>query len=153
MTRISIAVALLMLSASAMAQQSPTSGTMPPPDLSFVPEHLHQIPDFGKPRGTRALSEPALRHQIEAIEAGGPDYDAMTPRIAQTLRGQIDLIRPSLADQWGALQSLKFKYPTQGGDVYEARFERARVRWVIVYSKAQEKISAIAFKTLAQWES
>src|SRR6476659_4135039 len=68
MTRISIPVALLMLSASAMAQQSPTSGTMPPPDLSFVPEHLHQIPDFGKPRGTRALSEPALRHQIEAIE-------------------------------------------------------------------------------------
>jgi hypothetical protein len=36
----------------------------------------------------------ALRHQIEAIESGQPDYGAMTPSTATMLRGQI---QPELA--------------------------------------------------------
>jgi len=145
--------ALLLISASAVAQDSPTANTAPPPDLSFAPEYLHAAPDFLPGPGTRSITEAALRHQIAAIEAGGPDYAAMTPKIAEALRSQVGQILPPLAQQWGPLQSLKFKYPTPGGDVFEARFERARVRWVIVWSKAQGKISAIAFRTLAQWES
>jgi len=145
--------ALLLIPASALAQSGPSPDAPPPPNLAFVPEDLHLVPKFMGAGGSHANSEQALRHQIEAIEAGAPDYAAMTPKIAETLRVQVGQILPPLAQQWGRLQSLKFQYPTQGGDVYEARFERARVRWVIVLSKEKDKISAIAFKTLTQSES
>ena len=145
--------ALLIISTPALAQSGASPDAPPPPNLAYVPEELHTLPNFLGPRGNHAKSEQALRHQIEAIQAGAPDYDAMTPKIADTLRMQVGRIMPPLASQWGRLVSLKFQYPTVGGDVYEARFEYARVRWAILGSETQKKIAGRAFQTLAQRES
>jgi hypothetical protein len=92
--------------------------------------------------------EKALRHQIEAIEVGQPDYDAMTQDTAKKLRGQFSGIAPAPAQQWGALLSLNFRRATPREDVYEARFEKARVQWIIAQNR-QGKITGIAFKTLS----
>lgn len=53
----------------------------------------------------------------------------------------------------GAAGVAELQYPTAGGDVFEARFEHARVRWAIVWSQTQNKVAGLAFKTLAPRES
>jgi hypothetical protein len=95
-----------------------------------------------------ARFEQALRHQIEAIEAGQPDYDVMTPKTADQLRNQFARIQPAPAQQWGTLLSLRFQRSTPREDVYEARFEKARVQWIIAQNQ-KGKITGIAFKTLS----
>ena len=95
-----------------------------------------------------ARFEQALRHQIEAIEAGQPDYDVMTPKTADQLRNQFARIQPAPAQQWGTLVSLRFQRSTPREDVYEARFEKARVQWIIAQNQ-KGKITGIAFKTLS----
>jgi hypothetical protein len=94
-------------------------------------------------------AEQALRHQIQAIEAGQPDYTAMQARTANQLRTQITNIQPSLNTQWGALQSLKLRRAAWGIATYEATFERAHVEWRIACQNSQGKITGLAFKTLS----
>lgn len=137
-----LTAALLLVTAPAFAEEAPIP-SLPPdvvlqaPQLSFIPR---KTPHPG--------SEQALRHQIEAIAAGQPDYDAMTPSTAGQLRNQFAGIAPAPALQWGALLSLEFQRYTAQTDVYEARFQKARVRWVIALNR-QGKITGIAFKTLS----
>ena len=137
-----LTAALLLVTAPAFAEEAPIP-PLPPevvlqaPQLSFIPS---KTPHPG--------SEQALRRQIEAIEAGQPDYDAMTPNTAKLLRGQFSEIRPAPARQWGALISMKLRHSTPREDVYEARFEKARVQWVIALDR-RGKVTGLAFKTLS----
>lgn len=111
----------------------------------------NQLAGWAGPASPRCAggAEQALRHQIESIEAGQPDYDAMQEKTANELRHQIGGIQPSLNRQWGALASLKLRRSVQGTAVYEAKFERARVEWRISCQNLQGKITGLAFKTLS----
>jgi hypothetical protein len=91
----------------------------------------------------------ALRHQIDAIQAGQPDYDAMEKYTANALRDQIARIEPSLTAQWGKLVSLKSVRHMPAAGTYEAQFERARVRWQITCASTQGKITGLSFQTLS----
>jgi hypothetical protein len=130
--------AFLLMAAPCFAQTDPMALPSRPEGEASFPLTVSTSPRFEK----------ALRHQIDAIEAGQPDYDAMTAKTADRLRGQFAGIHPALAQQWGALISLKFRHSTPREDVYEARFEKARVQWIIAQNR-QGKIIGIAFKTLS----
>jgi hypothetical protein len=113
------------------------------------------VPPIYTPRRARMTpgpgTEEALRHQIAAIEAGQPDYHALSTGTANQLRYQVARIQPALSRQWGTFVSLQFLGGTaRGADIYEARFEHAQVRWEIGSLDGHGKITAIAFKTLDQ---
>ncbi|MGZ3196494.1 MAG: serine hydrolase [Croceibacterium sp.] len=67
-------------------------------------------------------SEAALRAQVQGMAAGTPDYTAMTPQMAEVVRGQLPALRP-VFDKLGPLQSLTFKgVDLNGVDQYLAQF-------------------------------
>ena len=129
--------ALLLIATPSVAQN-----VFDPMALPWRSDGTPPPPLFG------ARFERALRHQIQAIEAGQPDYDAMTTDTANQLRDQFARFQPTPAQQWGALVSLKFRRSTPREDVYEARFEKARVQWIIAQNR-KGKITGFSFKTLS----
>ena len=129
------------------AQRAPSD---PTPVLNWVTaDNQHAGDRTGPARWPGACaggSEQALRHQIETLAAGQPDYAAMAPVAAQW-RSQIERLGPSVTRQWGALLSLKGT-PLHRG-LFEARFEHVRLRWEIVCQSSYGKITGISFKTLS----
>lgn len=91
----------------------------------------------------------AVRHQINSIEAGQPDYDAMTSDAAASLRSQIQPIQSDIR-KWGALEVLNYQYSKNGWWVYEARFKHAKIDWLIKPMDNQGKITGIGFLRLPQ---
>jgi hypothetical protein len=76
-------------------------------------------------------TEAALRHQIETLERGEPDYSAMGPGLAEASRQQLPQIR-DLFKRMGGLKSLVFsKVLPNGVDLYVATFEHGRLDCMI----------------------
>ncbi|MFH0299717.1 M56 family metallopeptidase [Bradyrhizobium sp. 31Argb] len=76
-------------------------------------------------------SEAALRRTIEAIRAGQPNYDAMTPELAVATRQQLTGLQRGL-EQSGQLQSISFRgVGSSGWDVYEAKYANGLSIWRI----------------------
>jgi bla regulator protein BlaR1 len=76
-------------------------------------------------------SEAAVRHLIEGIASGKPNYAEMSPALADAARQQFPQMAASLA-QLGAVQSIEFRgVGKQGFDVYEVRHEHGMSRWRI----------------------
>jgi hypothetical protein len=70
-------------------------------------------------------TEAALRRLIEAVAAGKPNYEEMTPKFAETIRPLASALQATLKDL-GALQSLTFTdVRPAGSDTYDAKFENA----------------------------
>jgi hypothetical protein len=95
----------------------------------------------------------ALHHQIEAILASQPDYEALTPDTAVTFRSSIEPIQTKLS-QWGKLEIVN-PYPAlrSGWYVYQVVFDNALVEWAVKPLDAQGKITGLAFKTLSLWSA
>jgi beta-lactamase regulating signal transducer with metallopeptidase domain len=75
--------------------------------------------------------EAALRHLIEGIAAGKPDYAAMSPALANAARQQFPQMTATLA-QLGAVQAIEFRgVGSQGWDIYEVRHEHGTSQWRI----------------------
>jgi DNA-binding beta-propeller fold protein YncE len=90
-------------------------------------------------------TENALRHQIEALEKGQADYNAMAPGLADAARQQAAGIATMFA-KWGALQSIAFQSVNgQGDDVFEVTFEHAKTEWTIAPLTADGKIAGMRF--------
>jgi hypothetical protein len=69
-------------------------------------------------------SEAALRKMIEDLRAGKPDYDSMSPGLADATRQQLPQIQSEF-NKTGALQSIAFKGVGPGGaDIYLLAFEK-----------------------------
>lgn len=66
-------------------------------------------------------TEAALRGVLAGYASGKPDYAAMTPELAEMTRRQLPLLQAQFAPL-GALQSIKFRSPLQGGDEFELHF-------------------------------
>jgi DNA-binding transcriptional MerR regulator len=76
-------------------------------------------------------SEAALRRLIESFREGSPNYDEMSPALAQACRRQLPQLQLT-ARFLGAIQSIEFQgVGSQGWDVYEVRRENGVVKWRI----------------------
>lgn len=90
-------------------------------------------------------SEELLRRVIAEHLRGEPNYDAMSPPLAELAREQKDLVRGGLQAA-GPLQSLTFRGVGQSGiDVYDARFANNNMEWGIDVGE-DGKISALYFR-------
>jgi len=72
-------------------------------------------------------SEAAVRRLITELQAGKPNYDLMSPDLANATRQQLTGIQ-SMLNGMGALQSVVFKGVGPGGaDIYQLNFEKASI--------------------------
>ena len=76
-------------------------------------------------------SEAALRRMVEELQQGKPNYDLMSPGLADATRQQLPQLQPMIAGL-GALQSLKFTgVGTGGADIYQVKFEKGSLEYRI----------------------
>jgi hypothetical protein len=76
-------------------------------------------------------SEASLRKMVEDLAQGKPNYDMMSPGLAEATRNQLPQMQPMIA-QLGALQSVTFKSVGPGGaDVYSVKFEKGALEYRI----------------------
>jgi hypothetical protein len=69
-------------------------------------------------------SEAAVRRMIGELQTGKPNYDLMSPGLADATRHQLPQLQPMIAGM-GALQSVVFKGVGPGGaDIYQLNFEK-----------------------------
>ena len=69
-------------------------------------------------------SEATVRRLITEVQAGKPDYDRMSPALANATRQQLPQIQSMVAGL-GALQAVTFKGVGPGGaDIYQVKFEK-----------------------------
>lgn len=115
--RLTLTVALIVLiAAPALGQaDAPGPGELPP----------------GLTPGPGQAARDAVLHQIEAIEAGQPDYTAMTPDEAATFRSLVPSIQAGLR-QWGALKTITFLTVEPNGlNEYDAEIEHGQaIVWI-----------------------
>jgi len=76
-------------------------------------------------------SAAVLRRMVEELQQGKPNYDLMSPGLADATRQQLPQIQPMIA-QLGALRSVTFKSVGPGGaDVYSVQFEKGALEYRI----------------------
>ena len=76
-------------------------------------------------------SEAAVRRMIGELKAGNPNYDLMSPGLADVTRQQLPRIQSMIAGM-GALQSVIFKGVGPGGaDIYQVNFENRSIDYRI----------------------
>jgi hypothetical protein len=76
-------------------------------------------------------SEAAMRRMIEELRLGKPNYDLLSPGLANATRQQLPQLQ-SMITGLGALQSVNFKGVGPGGaDIYEVTFEKGSLEYRI----------------------
>ena len=76
-------------------------------------------------------SEGAVRRMIDELRTGKPNYDLMSPGLAEATRQQLPRLQSMIAAM-GALQSVIFKGVGPGGaDIYQVNFEKNSVDYRI----------------------
>jgi CubicO group peptidase (beta-lactamase class C family) len=95
---------------------------------------LDALADFDrrfKEQTPAAGSEAAVRRMVEGLIAGKPDYDLMSPGLANATRQQLTGLQSTFAG-FGALLSITFKSVGPGGaDIYQVKFEKASIDYRI----------------------
>ncbi|HXB68382.1 MAG TPA: serine hydrolase [Candidatus Acidoferrales bacterium] len=75
--------------------------------------------------------ETALRQMVEDLGLGKPNYDLMSPGLAEATRQQLPQLQ-SMISKLGAMQSMVFKGVGPGGaDIYSVRFEKGALEYRI----------------------
>jgi hypothetical protein len=84
----------------------------------------------------QAGSEEMLRHYIEAVGRGEPDYDRMTSEVAAQTRQSLAFDQAIVA-RLGALRALSFRGVSQlGSDIYTVQFANGSAEWRIALAKS-----------------
>jgi len=92
--------------------------------------------------------EVSLRHYIESLENGTPNYDDMVPELANIVRSQLPNTLETIK-LLGQLQSISFKYGNAaGGDVYLVTFEHGKVEWTMGPLSEDGKAQTRGFRVL-----
>jgi hypothetical protein len=92
-------------------------------------------------------TEAALRRNIRELQVGQPNYEMMSPNLADATRQQLPQLKTTM-DQLGALQTVTFKGVGPGGaDIYEVKFEHGSTEWRIMMD-ANGKIAGVGFRPL-----
>jgi hypothetical protein len=92
-------------------------------------------------------TEAALRRNIEELQRGEPNYDQMSPQLADITRQQLPQLKSTMA-QLGALQSVTFTGVGPGGaDIYQVKFEHGTTEWRIMLGTDGKAVS-IGFRPM-----
>ena len=92
-----------------------------------------------------AGSEAAVRRMVEGVVAGKPDYDLMSPGLANLTRQQLTALQSTFAG-YGALRSITFKGVGPGGaDIYQVKFEKASIDYRI-WLTPDGKVESVNFR-------
>jgi hypothetical protein len=77
-------------------------------------------------------TEEAVRRSIDELARGEPNYELMTPMMANITRQQLRTLQKTVTDL-GAFESLTFMAvdPRSGADVYTAKFAEGSLIWSI----------------------
>jgi CubicO group peptidase (beta-lactamase class C family) len=93
------------------------------------------------------LSEAALRRNIDELRRGEPNYDQMSPGLANITRQELSDLK-GMINGLGELKSLTFKgVGPAGADIYDVAFNRGATEWRILLS-ADGKSESIGFRTI-----
>jgi hypothetical protein len=77
------------------------------------------------------------------MAAGEPDYDSMTPALAEATRAQYPTIK-SFLDQFGRVQSIAFStVGAAGQDIFTVTYENGSATWVIAPMTPEGKIGGL----------
>lgn len=94
-----------------------------------------------------AQSEAALRGAVAAFQAGEPDYEAMTPGLAEQVREREGEF-VTLIQGFGALTSVDSMGEVDGGQQFLVLFDNAGTEWMIGLDPTG-KIAALLFRPAA----
>jgi beta-lactamase regulating signal transducer with metallopeptidase domain len=90
-------------------------------------------------------TEAALRHQIDGLMSGNPDYGRMVPTLAAGTRQMLADLHAKVA-AWGPVTDVKFKGVGKDGmDVYDVTCRNRRSQWEVAPLTPDGKISGIVF--------
>ena len=105
-------------------------------------------------RSTLSLCEPhpgtaaSLRRYIDSLEVGKPNYDEMSPQLAEAVRQQLPQIE-EIIHRMGTFQSMVFQDVDRDGmDVYHVTFEHGRIEWRIAPLSSDGKVERRGFREL-----
>ncbi len=97
----------------------------------LVIDHIEKPTVDGAEVAPARSTEAAVRKNIADIQAGTPDYDQMSPDLADATRQQLPKLRTYLA-QMGAVKSVQFQtVDPNGADLYHVEFEHGATEWQI----------------------
>jgi hypothetical protein len=90
-------------------------------------------------------TEAALRHQIDGLMSGNPDYNKMVPTLAAGTRQMLGDLHAKIS-AWGSVASVKFVGVGKNGmDLYEVTCRNKRSKWEVAPLTPDGKISGILF--------
>lgn len=147
---LAIAAASLAAASPSLAQTAPAprpaaAATLPNsfdgpaarPVAAPAPTAAAQAPDV-------ARSTEALRAVVAAAQAGGFDYTAFSPNLAEQVRAREAQFLP-LIQGFGALQSVEFVGQERGADLFLLTFDQARTQWIIAFNE-EDQIAVLLFR-------
>ena len=89
--------------------------------------------------------EAALRHALEGLQQGAPDYGLFNPAVAPILRAQVPVLKPQL-EPLGAIRSAAFRGQGPGGaDIFIVTFDKGSLDCRITLGP-DRKIAGLFFK-------
>ena len=101
--------------------------------------------DNAKPHPDRAAS---LQRFVKSLEKGAPNYDEMTPTLADIVRYQLPQTLETIK-ALGPLRSITFeKGDAMGADVYLVVFEHGTIEWNMSALTADGKAQRRGFRVL-----
>jgi len=123
-------------------QEQPAPRVSPQAAKAMEEAHIARLRSNTPSPGTEA----SLRRYVVSLEKGAPNYEEMTPALADLVRAQLPTTLAQIA-QLGRLQSLTFKRVDPNGmDVYDVAFDNGRVIWMIAPLTADGKVAARGFR-------
>ncbi|QTC90483.1 hypothetical protein [Brevundimonas goettingensis] len=151
LTALAALVAALAIPAGASAQNLGAAGTLP--NTFDQPAAARSAPPVAAPQAAPAApsspaeiaaAETALKATIAAMQAGTPNYDAMTPDLAAKVRAQATTVTP-LIQGFGALNGLQHVGTQEGAELFLVMFANAPTQWIINLTP-EGKINALLFR-------
>jgi hypothetical protein len=151
LTALAALAAALVVPAAASAQSLGAAGTLPntfdrPAQSAPVaaPRAAPAAPAAPSDPAKVAAAETALKATIAAMQAGAPNYDAMTPDLAAKVREQAANMAP-LVQSFGALNGVSHVATQNGAELFLVMFANAPTQWIIGLSQ-EGKIGVLLFR-------
>jgi hypothetical protein len=103
-----------------------------------------------QPRTTRQPGgEATVRRLSEELARGEPNYDLLSPQMADLTRQQLTVLKERFSSL-GPVQSVTFvEVAPSGGDVYEVRYANGGLRWILSLG-SDGKLASAGFQPLRQ---
>ena len=152
LTALAALAAALVIPAAASAQSLGAAGTLPntfdrpaqSAPAAAAPRAAPTAPATPSDPAKVAAAEKALKATIAAMQAGAPNYDAMTPDLAAKVREQAANMAP-LIQSFGALNGVSHVATQNGAELFLVMFANAPTQWIIGLSQ-EGKIGVLLFR-------